>query len=449
MRYRWRYASKYALLFGIVSTFGLYILNNKLNSIQTFQSSLSIYSTGPGVKDEKLIPHRHYFHTTRMVTDVDCNAIIQGDEDEIRRAETKRNERRFLQPQNYSQMARNCSTFKNQRGYIDHHLTEVERKFPIAFSLLMFKDIEQSERLLRAIYRPQNYYCIHVDAKTDHTIYDAMSLIVNCFENVFLTFTRFDVQWGTMTVLEPELQCMKELWNKSASWKYFINLTGQEFPLRTNYELVRILQAYNGANDIQGIVSRSEIQHFYKWRWKTAGAPPHNISPIKASVHVVVNRGFVDYVLHDQRAHDLLNWTRQTDVPDETFFATLNHNPHLRVPGSYLGDPKTDDVIKPFMARFKNWGMTSKEWSGLECHGKRVRQICIIGPGDLPDLANSKKLFVNKFYQNFHPYGYDCLEELIANRTRDIYLGNISFDATYYGTFGFVWNKIGLNMDNT
>ncbi|KAH3888433.1 hypothetical protein DPMN_012468 [Dreissena polymorpha] len=191
-----------------------------------------------------------------MVTNVDCNAIIQDDEDEIRHAETRRNVRSFLQPQNYSEMAKNCSTFKNQLRYIDRHLTEVERNFPIAFSLLMFKDIEQSEGLLREIYRPQNYYCIHVVAKSDHTIYEAMSFIVNCFDNVFLTLTRFDVQWGTMTVLEPELQCMQELWNKSASWKYFINLTGQEFPLRTNYELVRILQAYKGANDIQGIVNR-------------------------------------------------------------------------------------------------------------------------------------------------------------------------------------------------
>ena len=51
----------------------------------------------------------------------------------------------------------------------------------------------------------------------------------------------------------------------------------------------------------------------------------------------MASRGFVDYVLHDQRAHDLLNWTRHTKVPDETFFASLNHNPSLEVPGSYKG----------------------------------------------------------------------------------------------------------------
>ncbi|XP_052251981.1 beta-1,3-galactosyl-O-glycosyl-glycoprotein beta-1,6-N-acetylglucosaminyltransferase-like isoform X1 [Dreissena polymorpha] len=411
------HSTRYMILFGIIVFLGtcMYVLDF------TFKQENNIH-----------LQHKHYFHYSRMDNDVNCNAIFQGDIDEIQRAEKIIQVRNVLQPKKYSEMTKNCSHFKRLRGYIDHHLTEVERDFPIAFSLLIYTDIEQSERLLRAIYRPQNFYCIHVDSKTDEAIYVGMSSIASCFDNVFMTSKRFNVRWGTMTVLEPELLCMQELWNKSAEWKYFINLTGQEFPLKTNYELVRILQAYNGSNDIEGTFKRASTD-----RWQRNGAPPHNITAIKGSVHIVANRGFVDFILHDQRAHDLLNWTRQTEVPDETFFSTLNHNPHLGVPGAYLGVPESDDAIKPFLARFKHW-----VWGQRECHGKHVRNICVIGIGDLPDLAQSKKLFVNKFNQNFHPYGYDCLEELIANRTRDTYLGNLEFDSIYYGTLGFVKNKI-------
>jgi len=120
----------------------------------------------------------------------------------------------------------------------------------------MFKDVEQAERLLRAIYRPQNIYCIHVDAKSDDSIYSAMQGVASSFENVHVLTTRVDVKWGNFSVLEPELLCMEHLWKRSASWRYFINLTGQEFRLRTNYELVRILQAYKGANDVSGTVNR-------------------------------------------------------------------------------------------------------------------------------------------------------------------------------------------------
>ena len=57
------------------------------------------------------------------------------------------------------------------------------------------------------------------------------------------------------SVLEPEIQCMKEL-SHYKTWKYFINLTGQEYPLKTNLHLVKILKSYNGANNLEGTVKR-------------------------------------------------------------------------------------------------------------------------------------------------------------------------------------------------
>ncbi|XP_060591317.1 N-acetyllactosaminide beta-1,6-N-acetylglucosaminyl-transferase-like [Ruditapes philippinarum] len=140
----------------------------------------------------------------------------------------------------YKEKTRNCSSFIDERGYITHHLTTEEQQFPIAFSILMYKNVEQVERLLRAIYRPQNIYCIHVDSKTNIEIYKALSGISNCFENVFVLRKRVNVIWGKMSVLTPELLCMEELWKRHKTWKYFINLTGQEFPLKSYPETTAI-----------------------------------------------------------------------------------------------------------------------------------------------------------------------------------------------------------------
>ena len=43
-------------------------------------------------------------------------------------------------------------------------VSEDELKFPIAFSILFYKELEQVENLLRTMYRPHNYYCLHIDA---------------------------------------------------------------------------------------------------------------------------------------------------------------------------------------------------------------------------------------------------------------------------------------------
>ena len=183
---------------------------------------------------------------------VHCSALIQGDVNELLKAKKYMNENprnNWRTPRQIVNVTKDCNSYKKNRRYVLDYLTEEERNFPIAYSIMMYKDIEQVERLLRAIYRPQNYYCIHVDKKTAAKIHEAMNSIASCFSNVFVLSNPVNVNWGGYSVLEPCIKCLQEL-SKYKNWKYFINLSGQEFPIRTNYELVRILKVYNGTNDI-------------------------------------------------------------------------------------------------------------------------------------------------------------------------------------------------------
>ena len=211
--------------------------------------------------DDKLqelqLPHSHYFNSFQKNPDVNCDALFHNDTGEIRRSvNISSAERKTLSDEQYIKMSSNCPEFIKTRGYVMSSLTQVEEEFPIAYTIEMFKDVAQSERLLRAIYRPEHTYCIHVDKKSGESVHRAMANIASCFDNVFMSSTNVDVQWGGFTLLEADLICMKDLWNSKRMWKYLINLTGQEFPLRTNYELVQILRAYSGANDLEGTKKR-------------------------------------------------------------------------------------------------------------------------------------------------------------------------------------------------
>ena len=124
--------------------------------------------------------------------------------------------------------------------------------FPIAFGIVMYKDAAQVENLLRAIYRPQNIYCVQVDSSSDEQVKKAIGSVAKCFPNVFISNETIDVQWGKFSIVEADLACTKLVHEKSKQWKYLINLTGQEFTLKTNSELVDILQALNGASAVQG-----------------------------------------------------------------------------------------------------------------------------------------------------------------------------------------------------
>jgi len=178
-----------------------------------------------------------------------CQPILRG----IKSGSTP-TRRTVITQATYVARAQNCDCFRSDLGYFvsPEDITEEERRFPIAFSLLTYENLEQTERLLRLIYRPHNVYCIHVDAKSPPALLRALEAIAKCLDNVFVADPPVSVLWGNISVVNAELVCIRQLLQHDQRWKYFINLVGRDMPLRTNRELVRILTAYNGSNDVEG-----------------------------------------------------------------------------------------------------------------------------------------------------------------------------------------------------
>ena len=185
---------------------------------------------------------------------VSCARLYANESAEISRAESWQDAHPKVKvpDDQYVNWTSDCQKFRRQREYIESGISNLERKFPIAFSIVMYKDVEQTERLLRAIYRPHNYYCIHVDQKSTEAVRRGVQALAGCFDNVMVSSQSASVRWGTFSVLEADLFCMQDLLALGRKWRYFINLTGQEWPLKTNVELVKILKAINGSNLISG-----------------------------------------------------------------------------------------------------------------------------------------------------------------------------------------------------
>jgi hypothetical protein len=183
---------------------------------------------------------------------VDCAAIFLNNATEITKAE-KLNANIHILPDDQQLLndATNCAVFVAKRRYILNPVSAEEREFPIGFSIIVFRDAPQVERLLRAIYRPQNVYYIHVDRKAPDSVYQSLLAVARCLgNNVIVPANLTDVQWGWYSVLEPEIVCMHAIVDSGRPFKYFLNLAGQEFPLKTNLEMVRILNIFNGTNNI-------------------------------------------------------------------------------------------------------------------------------------------------------------------------------------------------------
>ncbi|XP_058851625.1 beta-1,3-galactosyl-O-glycosyl-glycoprotein beta-1,6-N-acetylglucosaminyltransferase 3-like [Acipenser ruthenus] len=127
------------------------------------------------------------------------------------------------------------------RRFLTFPLSQEETDFPIAYSLVVHEKIEMFERLLRAIYNPQNVYCVHVDQKFPENFTKAVRAIVSCLPNVFVASKMEKVVYASWSWVQADLNCMKDLLATAVQWRYLLNTCGTDFPIKTNAEIVRSL----------------------------------------------------------------------------------------------------------------------------------------------------------------------------------------------------------------
>ncbi|GAB5566964.1 beta-1 [Prionailurus iriomotensis] len=225
----------------------------------------------------------------------------------------------------------------------------------------------------------------------------AMNNLAKCFSNVFIA-------------------------SKIETWKYVINLCGQDFPLKSNFELVSELKKLNGANMLETVkppnskMERFTYHHelrqvpyeYVKLPIRTnisKEAPPHNIEIFVGSAYFVLSRAFVKYIFNNSLVKDFFAWSKDTYSPDEHFWATL-----IRVPGipGEISRSAQDVSDLQSKTRLVKWNYHE----GLlypRCTGSHLRSVCIYGAAELRWLINDGHWFANKFDSKVDPVLIKCL----------------------------------------
>ena len=187
--------------------------------------------------------------------DVKCRRLISGDKHII--AKTSEVEQNLKDAYDIyisnvtQQQVVSCYDVYRQSMILAELTTNEEKNYPIAFSFIVYRNFPQFLQLFLTLYRPHNVYCVHVDSKSDVYFTSSVRKLAACFDNVIVPNHTARVVWSQFSVLEAEIICIQQLIKRSG-WKYFINLTGQDFPLKTNLEIVRVLKAFNGSNNMEG-----------------------------------------------------------------------------------------------------------------------------------------------------------------------------------------------------
>ncbi|XP_027622131.1 beta-1,3-galactosyl-O-glycosyl-glycoprotein beta-1,6-N-acetylglucosaminyltransferase 7 [Tupaia chinensis] len=311
----------------------------------------------------------------------------------------------------------NCSRTSQGLRFITRPLSAEEGNFSLAYIVMIQEELATFVQLLRAIYAPQNVYCVHVDEKAPKKFKTAVHTLVNCFENVFISSENEKAASAGFPRLQAEINCMKDLVHAKLQWSYVINLRGQDFPIKTNKEIIRHIRSkWTDKNIAPGVIQtpnakaqtsqshpelspEGHIRVSPHRRFKDE--PLHNVTIYSGSAHYILTRKFVEFLLTDVRAKAMLQWAKGMRSPEQHYWVTLSR---LRDAPGASPNAGWEGNLRAIKWRHEE----GKVHDG--CKGHYVQDACVFGPGDLPWIIQSPSLFASKFEPSAEPLVVLCLE---------------------------------------
>ncbi|CAG9295952.1 beta-1,6-N-acetylglucosaminyltransferase [Celerinatantimonas diazotrophica] len=208
----------------------------------------------------------------------------------------------------------------------------------IAYLILVHRYPEQFKRMFKAIYHPLNHYLIHVDKSSSREISESIKTFLNDYPNAYILKPE-KAKWGGYSLVNIELRGIKKLLEINKDWTHFINLSGQDFPLKTQNYIRKFLEK-NPDNEY--ILAKDQLQvrpdtmnrvldmcfeirnHIFRpniSRQFLKGVTPHI-----GTQWMIVSRRFCEFVSTAKESKRYKSYYKNCFIADEGFFQTVMMN---------------------------------------------------------------------------------------------------------------------------
>lgn len=208
----------------------------------------------------------------------------------------------------------------------------------IAYFLLVHRFPQQFKQLFRAIYDPANSYLVHVDKNSGPDLEAEIRRFLAPYQGAAVLESR-PALWGGYSLIDAELRGMAKLLQMRSDWEFFINLSGQDFPLKSQAEIKAFLIGNRGKEFIRAVDQRlirpdtmPRVEEYVTERRdrieRSGERRPflEGVTPFIGNQWMIVSRRFCEFACHDPRAERFKSFYRNTFIADEGFFQTLMMN---------------------------------------------------------------------------------------------------------------------------
>jgi len=191
------------------------------------------------------------------------------------------------------------------------------------------------KEMFKKIYTRDQFYLIHIDRKAKAEFTEEIQLYLIHFPNVYI-LESMNIVAGGFSMIQAELNAMEYLLNVSNDWDYFINLSGEDSPLKSQNIIRKFLTVNNGRNYIfyydQKFYRPDTLQriqnHFTELTHKISSLIykrdfMKGVIPYIGGKWFIFTRETCVFLTNNKRVMDFEDYYLHTLLPAESFFQTV------------------------------------------------------------------------------------------------------------------------------
>jgi hypothetical protein len=271
----------------------------------------------------------------------------------------------------------------------------------IAYVITAHKNPLQLRRMLDAIYWPGNTYVIHVDVKAPREVHDVARDFA-ASHTLSAVIPSDNIIWGSWRLALVQTQAIAKALELSKDWAYCFNLSGQDYPLKSQPELAQILAQGEIDKSYMEVLRFKEasenpkkrLEHWWApWRgqmkklWRRRWP---SFEVFWGSNQWVLTREACEFIAHSKLSKQMHKTFRFSLCADELIFQNI-----------LMHGPLREKVITQPMRKVV--------WTG----GWHPKVFTI---EDRDELLNAKEWFARKFDETVDLHIMDALDEALKQR---------------------------------
>ena len=297
----------------------------------------------------------------------------------------------------------------------------------IAYLILVHRYPNQFKRLFKAIYDPKNQYLIHVDKRAGTELQENILAFTTRFPNAHLLSSQ-NVVWGGYSMVDVELRGIKELLRLDANWDFFVNLSGQDFPLKSQLVIQNFLKKNPGKSFIKisdQVKNRpntlNRINNYFQESENGFSGTPYKrpflagVTPYIGGQWKILSRDCCEFISSSPKVAKFRKFYRHTLIADESFFQTVLMNTGFS--GKVIDNDKRAIIWIPEIGpELQSKKFTANTTKSLVASGQIKLRPKIFTLKDLPFLQRSTAFFARKFDETTDLKILDTLETSLKVR---------------------------------